>query len=328
MKQSTLDKAFFLKKTPGGLCGIIGIHVDDFFWCGDSQFITTVIQPLRNQFLLGSEVENDFLFLGLNIECISGQEIRLSQKTYIDRLDASKWMNKSRDLKTVKSLMGSLDWVASQTQPEMSFDVHSLLTMASESIDESIARGLKLVRKVKYSANYAIRFPPLFNPSTWSIFVYSDASFANSTKSGTQGGFIILLVDENKSCCPLAWQSKRLNRVVHSTLAAETLALVLAVDNAIFLQKKVFELLDISPKIICFTDNKSLESAIKSTKPVKEKRLRIDIASLAESIERREIAAINWLDSKFQLANSLTKQNCPDKLLSQILQDGILHIPA
>ena len=76
--------------------------------------------------------------------------------------------------------------------------------------------------------------------------VFSDASLGNSSDGGsTQGGYFICLQDEgNDNIVPLSWTSKKLKRVARSTLAAETLALVDAMDNGIFLASLYTELND------------------------------------------------------------------------------------
>ncbi len=57
------------------------------------------------------------------------------------------------------------------------------------------------------------------------MVVYSDASFGNISDGGTQGGHLIVLMGENGKFSPLPWQSKRVKRIVRSTLAVETLAM-------------------------------------------------------------------------------------------------------
>ena len=64
------------------------------------------------------------------------------------------------------------------------------------------------------------------------LVVFSDASHANlPDRYSSAGGYIIFLIGNNKRSCPLAWEAKKIRRVVKSTLAAETLALVEAVDS-------------------------------------------------------------------------------------------------
>ena len=61
-----------------------------------------------------------------------------------------------------------------------------------------------------------------------------------------------------------------------------------------------------------------------STKSVSEKRLRIDLASIKQMLERGEIDAVKWIHNSHQLSDCLTKRgaNC-DKLL-ECLKYGTL----
>lgn len=74
------------------------------------------------------------------------------------------------------------------------------------------------------------------------MIVFSDASFGNLSDGGTQGGHLIVLMGENGKFSPLSWQSKKVKRIVRSTLAGETLAMSDGIDNAIFLATLFSEL--------------------------------------------------------------------------------------
>ena len=55
-----------------------------------------------------------------------------------------------------------------------------------------------------------------------------------------------------------------------------------------------------------FLDNKSLVQSVYSTTLVSEKRLRVDLAAIQQTVERRE-ATLKWISSKEQIADCLTK---------------------
>ena len=94
-----------------------------------------------------------------------------------------------------------------------------------------------------------IFFPDLGDLKSLQLVVFSDASHANLPDGfSSAGGYIIFLVGENKNCCPLAWEAKKMKRVVRSTLAAETLALVEAVDMAFYLGCVLSEIFTTDPK--------------------------------------------------------------------------------
>jgi hypothetical protein len=65
--------------------------------------------------------------------------------------------------------------------------------------------------------------------------IFRDSSLGNLPDGGTQGGHFIVLTGKNGRISPITWQSKRIRRVVRSTLAAETLAMADAIDNGVFL---------------------------------------------------------------------------------------------
>lgn len=102
------------------------------------------------------------------------------------------------------------------------------------------------------------------------MVTFTEASFANLSDGGTQGGHLIVLMGENGQFSPISWQSKRIKRIVRSRLAGETLAMSEGIDNAIFLSTLFSELYAGSTahpvSIICVTDNFSLVDALKSTK--------------------------------------------------------------
>lgn len=86
-----------------------------------------------------------------------------------------------------------------------------------------------------------------------------------------------------------------------------------AIDSAIFLATLFKEITKGYAKpeklpIICITDNISLYEAIKSTKYVSDKILRLKISSIKEFIKLGQIKAIEWIDTKHQLADCLTKK--------------------
>ena len=173
--------------------------------------------------------------------------------------------------------------------------------------------------------NYPVKvyFPKLEGINCCKLECFSDASFANLPGSGSQGGFIIFLVDDRGNKCPVLWQSRKIRRVVKSTLAAEALALVECAETAIYLQEIISQLsgCDGLP-ICCHVDNRSLVETLSSGKSVDDKRLRIDLAILKEMLEQGKLRSISWVESSQQLADALTKRGAStQQLRAAISQD-------
>ena len=128
-------------------------------------------------------------------------------------------------------------------------------------------------------------------------------------------------------CSPLNWQSKHIRRIVCGYLAAETLALSDALDNAIYLRKLFSEIMfndnyDIPIEIII---DKPLYDALFSKKNVIEKCLRIDIAFIKENLEKKIITKIHHVPTGEQLANVLTKKGASEKELLKVFQSGFIQ---
>ena len=77
-------------------------------------------------------------------------------------------------------------------------------------------------------------------------------------------------------------------------------------------------------KIIAKTDSRGLHTALYSTKAVQDKRLRVDIASLREMLERQELDQVCWIQSSDQLADCLTKKTASSESLLNVLHYSIL----
>ncbi|CAL4101841.1 unnamed protein product, partial [Meganyctiphanes norvegica] len=260
-----------------------------------------------------------FKYVGLDIQQ-TNDGIVLGQSSYLEtvenipiergKYEDSDTVNKN-DSDNLRTLVGQLNWLGSQTRPDCSFDVLELSTSLKHPLREDMFRANKTLKKLKLEES-SILFPDLGDPKLMKLVVFSDASHANLPDGySSAGGYIIFLVGNNKRSCPLAWEAKKIRRVVKSTLAAETLALVEAVDMAYYLE--------------CFIDNKSLWENAHSTKGVSERRLRIDIAAIKEMLERKEISAIKWVETSHQLSDCFTKKGVHVRKLLEILKSGNLY---
>ena len=67
-KPSSYDPAVFRWHHEETLAGVICIHVDDFLFGGNDMFIENVVNPLSQSFVIGTEHENAFKYLGVDIK--------------------------------------------------------------------------------------------------------------------------------------------------------------------------------------------------------------------------------------------------------------------
>ena len=144
---------------------------------------------------------------------------------------------------------------------------------------------------------------------------------------GSQGGYISFIVDKNGVFSPVTWQSRKIRRVVKSTIGAECLAAVEAAEVTIFIATMIRDVLKLSSNIdsFLFCDNRNLVNAVHSSTNLEDKRLVLDISILRDLVEQRELTEFLWIATDLQLADVLTKQGASSKLLLNVLNNVSLR---
>ena len=111
-------------------------------------------------------------------------------------------------------------------------------------------------------------------------------------------------------------------------MSAETLALCDVIDDAIFLQHIISNLLlnnSVKIPINVYTDNWSLFDALPSTRNVTEKKLHIGIAVAIENIENKNVNTYP-VNNNQQLTNVLTKGQVYSDLLLKTIRSCIFLV--
>ena len=210
-----------------------------------------------------------------------------------------------------------------QTRPDIAFAACQLSNNLKDPNVADIIQHNKIVKKLKDEDDIPLIFKSIPNfEDGVKLLTYSDASFGNLSNSGSQCGYLILITDrEEKVKNPVTWKSVKLDRVCHSTLAAESLALLKAVDHTIFIQKTIKEMLGESLEVTieCFVDNKGLLELVQKTRDPTEKRLICTMASLREMVEREEIL-VRYTPSNKMPADVLTKKGPSGDVLRSCFQ--------
>ena len=111
-----------------------------------------------------------------------------------------------------------------------------------------------------------------------------------------------------------------------STIAAETVALLEAADTAYLLKLLYEHILGVKEKIQidCFSDNESIVQHLKTSNSVSDFRLRIDMSRQREMLTTKEIASVQWIDGKLQIADCLTKLRDDPNFLRAINQNRLV----
>ena len=331
MKLSQYDKAVALYHEGDDLNGMIIIHVDDLLYFGSESFLRSVMEPFKAKFQISREEAGAFKYVGISVKQAK-DHIILDQNEYLgsvngellsrDVLKEKERYANEDEKKIFKQGVGQLGWLSGISKPEASFMYCTLSTIQSKPQMKDFSTLTKAFRDLKAS-NSEIKINEL-DLSSVKVTAYSDASFGTLPGGASQLGYIILLRDDNDKIVPITWISKKARRVARSTLSAETLAAVEALDAAFVVKAMVEEILPVNlPPIDLYVDNKSLHDAAKTTNTLVEKRLLVDISAIREMLERKEIN-IFWTPTESQLADVLTKGGVDKAKLTATLASGFL----
>ena len=336
-QQSSLDSGIFYKLGQGQkICGVIGLHVDDFLHAGDEQFEQDVVHDICKEFKVGKNEKSNFVYTGFSF-FQEKNGIRMDQNNYrenltIENIDPKRAVQKNSELSDsettcLRKMAGSLNWIVRGTRPDLAFELIDSSTKFKAGKVEDLLKLNKVLIKVKEN-QAEIFFPDLGQEKNWKIICFTDASLGNlNNGTDSTGGYLLFLVNSmNAKASILDWQANKIRRVVRSSLAAEALSLIEGLEAAVLINNILQELLGLTVAVHAVVDNKSVVDAVLSTTSVDDKRLRRDISSIKEMLEHGEVTTVNWVPGFKQLADVLTKRGVNGSKLLEVIQTGKIDL--
>ena len=133
----------------GTLYGLACCHVDNFLWGGDVLF-EEIIRRFRCEFTVGSEEKTDFQYLGVHLNMLENG-LFISQTAFVDSLEEIASFHVEKE--PVRTALGKLQWVATQSRPDISFRVSELLSRTKFDDPEMVRDVNKVIRQLKYEKN-------------------------------------------------------------------------------------------------------------------------------------------------------------------------------
>eukprot|EP00435_Cladocopium_sp_Y103_P010611 s801_g2.t1 len=353
-ERSKFDPCLYFLRDGSQLIGVMGVHVDDTALGGEGPVFEKAVSALRSRFPYRKWRIGEGEFCGAYYtQSKSTKAIEMSQKLFaekirpatIPRSASSEDPLSEAQVKVLRAINGSLNWISSQSRP----DVAVQTSLSQQAFPHPKIKHLRdannAVRRIKMHKDLSIRFEPI-PVENLCVCCHSDAAFAN-VGVHTQAGYILAFVDkamhqgEVSAWTPVIWKSYRLPRAVSSTLGGEAQALATASGSVEWLNLLLAEALDGSVDLktcrsllakrpaILATDCKSLyDHLVSPSSPtaVDDRRTSIDIVILRESIKLMS-AQIRWLPTNRMIADGLTKDKMePSDLLRSCVRAASYQI--
>eukprot|EP00435_Cladocopium_sp_Y103_P038988 s374_g10.t1 len=313
--------------------GVLGIHVDDGIGGGDDYFMK-IIGNLRERYSFGAFNIGEFDFCGTRYRQHSDGSIELCQQGYIEKIEPIQVQRHRRkepqspvneqERQCLRQLCGSLQYAAVQTRPDICAKVGLLQSKIPNACIEDLLDANRVLLEAK-SHPVNIMIVPI--PEDQVAFCgFSDASFETKKGVSSRQGTIIFTTNGNMAenqlsvICPIAWSSRKIPRVVRSTLSAEASALSSSLDRVSLLRilwawlcnpgvdwTNPAEILQNSPLATIATDCKSVYDLSTKTSTPSCEEFRTTLACLLIREGLAENCKLRWVSSQAMLADCLTK---------------------
>ena len=339
--QSILDPTVFRYYVDNKLKGLFVCHVDDFLYSiGESTFTENVIKQLKKAYFISSENYGSFNYVGVYLNQ-SPDGIALDQNSFaksiqpVSLLENTKKNSELLDDKEktlYQALLGKINWLTHQSRPDLAFYAYTFSLFSKNPTFENMKSLNRFVTKIMNGPK-RLKLSKL-DKDDLQIVCFSDASLANvlPDKVHSGKGFLTFLCDRTGKCALLNWKSKKIQRIVHSTIASEGLSLVDAIGDACYVRNLIEEILYQNPRkkeipIEMYVDSKQLFKAASSTHMVTEKLLRINIAEIKQMLsDKSENINLYWIPTKLMLSDCLTKIGASSEKLIQVMETGCIDL--
>ena len=352
----------------------MGGHVDDFHRTGDKSNPewNEVCQQVDRAYVWGTIKRGEYRHAGTDL--VIGKDengdttITVDQQYYIESLqDVNMPPERLRQVDSVldsnevghcRATLGALQWVAVQTQPQLSARCNLLLTEVTVNPSTSVAREIQqMVCEVRRNP-VKLEFFKLPGVQFWTDVVFitmGDQAHANRPQGDSTGGMITVasgpraITGAPTKMCLLTWRCWKLKRKAISSNDAEVQAMVESEDNNFRMRLLWCELHGQSIHQHRDTDKVSAgEEVVKLVKGVvttdsrggydavtrhespmlglSNMRAALQAFQVRESLERTH-TELRWTASDFDLGDALTKKapSCRAGLL-QFLKTSVWSI--
>ena len=225
---------------------------------------------------------------------------------------------------SLRSIIGALQYAAVHSRPDISAKVGELQSSVNRATVSELIQANKVLAEAKMHKVSLMVLP--IKPELLTYCAFSDASFLSGKQNNAHQGTLIfpttpeLLENRKAIIAPVAWTSKKVPRIVRSTLGAEAAALSNTVDRLMWIRllwawirnptcdwAHPEKLLKTENTSALVTDCKSAYDLLTRTAlpQCAEHRTTVECLFIRERLQ--ENCRVRWVSSQAMLADCLTK---------------------
>ena len=373
-RESLLDPAVYYLQTGEILDGVIAVEVDDLFTFGNAVHEERM-SKLREKFQFGKYEEvmksaEGVGFNGRRIRQLPNYEFEVDMFKFVQERLSPVQLSKGRkacakslandsEVNQMRAVVGALNWLAKEGRPDAAAAASVGASTFPKPTVQDVIDINRAVTSLKERPELKIRIRNI-KPQDLSWGVVSDASFANAYAGHSQGAYAILAFDDKLKdgyrvpCSLISWRSGRIQKVVNSTLAAETQSLSKGLGELCWVVSLYNELMDSKFRLPeweqrlqgnrvitmasedasddlksspCIVDAKALFDHLsrETAGPSADKRTGLEIQVIRQSMSAIN-SAVRWVPHPHMVVDGLTKKNANMTALYDLLDSGQYQI--
>lgn len=267
LEQSSVDRSLYMKKNDDKLTLLL-LYVDDIaIASSDDKFVNNLKEKLAKNFtvkdlgkmekFLSVRVVQDEEYVSIDQEQLISETLKKYGMVDSNSISTpGEVVNNTADddgvplepIYPLRALIGSLNYIANVTRPDISFVVNRLARILENPRYKDWFAAKRVLRYLKATMNFKIKYNQCENIN---LALYSDADYAGGDDKKSTSGFVALVNN-----APITWYSRKQSVVALSTLESEYIGLATATQDSIFL-KQLFDFIGIQVGLKIQVDNRS-----------------------------------------------------------------------
>ena len=265
LMQCGADKCLYMNRNSGKITLLL-LYVDDIaIASNDLNFVQIVKEKLAEEFVV-KDLGPMSKFLNIRVSQ-DRNYVSIDQEQLIDNLLEKYGMKNCNPVYTpielgsanevseelspqfpFRALVGSLNYIANTTRPDISFAVNKLARKVEAPSNKDWSAGKRILRYLNGTKELKLRYE---RNQTINLKIFTDADYAGDTDKISTSGYVALVNN-----APISWFSRKQQIIALSTMESEYIALSLAAQEAIYL-KQLYEFIGKKLDLKFYVDNQS-----------------------------------------------------------------------